>query len=142
MAFFFAGLLNRQLCEYLTCERYEEFVGVPQFDPAFMPQKRRLEAYLLMGSLVCGLGVVLVVIYYVVWLCFWQMEGQGPMKIDHQKNLPRLFHPNQSAAVKGSNVSFSRPNHLPVFTPQERDWRRNANVNNGSKNPDTGPKAF
>lgn len=89
------GLLIRQLCEYLTCERHHEFAGIPNAPRA--PLKRRLEAYILMAVLAGLLALVLFIIYYVMWLCFWQLE------------------------LKASELPSAkpRPTHLPML---ERNW--------------------
>ena len=77
----FLGLLNRQLCWYLTCDHHHEFAGVPLSSEGIHDQRqrrqRRLEAYLIMAVLVCCLAIVLIVIYYAVWLCFCQLESHA-----------------------------------------------------------------
>jgi hypothetical protein len=73
---FFLGLLNRQLCEFLTCERYQEFAGIPNSNSE-MQVRKGLEVYLLMAVLTFGLAIVLIVIYFAMWLCFWQLESHS-----------------------------------------------------------------
>ena len=73
---FFLGLLNRQLCEFLTCERYQEFAGIPNSNSETQVRKG-LEVYLLMAVLTFGLAIVLIVIYFAMWLCFWQFESHS-----------------------------------------------------------------
>ena len=72
----FLGLLNRQLCEFLTCERYEEFAGIPNSNSETQVRKG-LEVYLLMAVLTFGLAIVLIVIYFAMSLCFWQLQSQS-----------------------------------------------------------------
>lgn len=99
IGFLTAGLLIRQLCEYLTCERHREFAGIP--NAPRVPLKRRLEAYILMFVLAAILALVLFFIYYVMWLCFWQLELKA-------SELP--------AAASGK----PRPTHLPML---DRRWQ-------------------
>jgi len=70
------GLLNRQLCEFLTCERYQEFAGIPNSNSETQVRKG-LEVYLLMAVLTFGLAIVLIVIYFAMSLCFWQLQSQS-----------------------------------------------------------------
>ena len=70
----FTGQLHNQLCWYLTCERIHEFEGMTTRSAS---KKPKLGAYVLMGVILTLLGTTLLVTYYSVWLCFWQMESQG-----------------------------------------------------------------
>jgi len=103
-------LLNRQLCEYLTCQRFEEFAGIPNTN-AEQGVRRGIEYYLLMAILTCSLAFVLVVIYLAMWFCFWQMESQGPMG-------PTLI---KSMNPKSTNL---RPTQLSSLQlGQNHDWQ-------------------
>ena len=91
------GLLNRQLCWYLTCDRYQVFAGTPSSGDGSKKNPKRLEAYLIMAVLIGTLAIVLVVIYYVMWLLFCQLESHG-----------------RPPPLPASRDPGSRPTHLPI----------------------------
>ena len=76
--FFFSGLLSQQLCWYLTCDRHLQFEGESETSKSDTSNRSGLttlyNAYLILVILASILSTVLIVLYYVVWLCFYQME--------------------------------------------------------------------
>ena len=76
--FTFSGLLSQQLCWYLTCDRHMQFEGESETASSSLTTNRSglllYNAYLILVILASILSTVLIVLYYVVWLCFYQME--------------------------------------------------------------------
>ena len=105
--------LNRQLCEYLTCDRYQEFSGIPNTNGDRTKLRKGLEAYLLMAVLTCSLALVLIAIYFAMWFCFWQLESQTPAQSTCHPMTPLIPNNTKSTAM--------RPNQL--FNIQNRDRR-------------------
>jgi len=91
------GLLNRQLCEFLTCERYQEFAGIPNSNSE-MQVRKGLEVYLLMAVLTFGLAIVLIVIYFAMSFCFWQLQSQSAPPLS--KDFPIIKKHNDMPTYK------------------------------------------
>jgi len=104
------GLLNRQLCDFLTCERYQEFAGIPNSNSETQVRKG-LEVYLLMAVLTFGLAIVLIVIYFAMWLCFWQFESHSaPPLVQSTKPKSAKLGPN---SFYSDTVQFGRNDNWP-----------------------------
>ena len=65
----FPESLDRELCWYLTCERRDMFKG-----DASVTLPSNASHFILMAIVVIALAVLLGIVYYLVWFCFWQLE--------------------------------------------------------------------
>ena len=65
-----SGLLNKQLCWYLTCERHQQFDGETTDGVGLNSKRGFFDAYLILAVLSSILALVLMVLYYAMWLCF------------------------------------------------------------------------
>lgn len=63
------GLLNRQLCWYLNCERHNQFLGTASNSWRGDPIATKA-SYVLLVVLLLSLAAILALVYYLVWICF------------------------------------------------------------------------
>ncbi len=99
----FLGSLHKQLCWYLTCERKDEFDGLPNNQNYSLTSN--LVNYAILALLVATLGTFLLLVYCFMWLCFWQMEDGGPSASTRLRN-----------STLASSHATSKPRPTQLFT--------------------------
>ena len=120
--FFFSGLLSQQLCWYLTCDRHLQFEGESETSKSDTSNRSGLttlyNAYLILVILASILSTVLIVLYYVVWLCFYQMEEKqtnaGARTVSYKFPIPPTYILSTSSITPcfAKNVHLSQSNYF------------------------------
>ena len=121
--FFFSGLLSQQLCWYLTCDRHLQFEGESETSKSDTSNRSGLttlyNAYLILVILASILSTVLIVLYYVVWLCFYQMEEKqtnaGARTVSYKFPIPlkkERYVPTYILSTSSITPCFAKNVHL------------------------------